>query len=86
MSSSRAVRNKGKISLSRYFQPFAEGDHVAIVKERGTIAHFSHRMQGRTGVIVSKRGSSYVVSVNDLGKAKQLIVHPINLKKVTLAA
>lgn len=82
MSSSRPVRNKGKLALSRYFQTFNEGDRVALVKERGTIAHFSHRMQGRTGVIISKRGTSYVIEVKDLGKTKKIITHPIHLKKV----
>ena len=82
MASGRAIRNKGKVSLSRYFQTFSEGDRVALVKERGTVASFSHRMQGRTGVIVSKRGTSYVIEVKDLGKTKQIITHPIHLKKV----
>ncbi len=83
MSSSRALRNKGKIALSRYFQTFSNGDRVALVKERGTVAYFPFRMQGRTGVIVGKRGESYLVDVKDLNMPKQIIVHPINLKKVT---
>lgn len=85
MPSQRALRNKGKISLSRYFQKFETGDHVALVKERGTVAYFPFRMQGRTGVVIGKRGFSYVVAVKDLNLPKQIIVHPSNLKRVTAA-
>ncbi len=86
MSSSRPIRNKGKLSFSRYFQKFETGERVALVKEQGTMAHFSHRMQGRTGVVIAKRGSAYVIEVKDLGKIKQIITHPINLKRVLVSA
>lgn len=82
MVSGRALKNKGKVSFSRYFQTFDEGDRVALVKERGTTAHFSPRVQGKTGVILSRRGTFYLIEFKDLGKTKHLIVHPINLRRV----
>lgn len=83
MASHRALRNKGKVSFSKHFQKFENGDSVALVKESGTVAHFSYRMQGRTGRIIGKRGLAYIVEVKELNLLKQIIVSPIHLKRIT---
>lgn len=81
----KGIRSRGKVALSRFFQSFKEGDHVALVKELSMKSDFPKRMQGRTGVIMKQRGNAYVVKVNDLNMAKQFIVHPIHLKKIEVA-
>ena len=82
MPTQRNVHNRGKISFSKYFQQFNEGDCVALAQERGTAKEFPKRMQGKTGIISGKRGRAYIVDVKDIGLAKQIIVRPLHLKKI----
>ena len=82
MSKRKAVRTRGKLPLSKYFQELSEGDAVAIVKEAAVRSVFPDRLQGRTGKVIGKRGRSYVISIKDQNKEKQLIVAPIHLKKI----
>ena len=76
------IRERGKIQLSKYFQEFKKGEHVAIVKERSIASAFPERMQGRTGTVEGKRGKSYIVKIFDQKKEKTFIVEPIHLKKI----
>jgi len=78
----KSIRTRGKIQLSRYFQKLKEGDTISIVLERTLRPKISKRLQGRTGVIESKRGNAYVVKINDLNKEKKYIIKPIHLKKL----
>lgn len=82
MSAHKPLRSKGKISFSSYFQKFNKGDFVALVVNAGLKTPFPPRMRGRTGVVSAKRGFSYVVDVNDLGMAKQVVVPALFLKRV----
>ena len=75
-------RTKGKISFSRYFQDFKEGDNVSVVRELAINASFPERLQGRTGVIESKRGKAYFVNIKDQNKEKKFLIEPIHLKKI----
>ncbi|MBI2653278.1 50S ribosomal protein L21e [Candidatus Woesearchaeota archaeon] len=75
-------RARGKISLTRYFQSFKVGDKVYLAVEPSVQKGMYHpRFMGRAGIIKSRRGKCYEVSINDLGKEKTLIVHPIHLKR-----
>jgi len=78
----KRIRERGKISFSKFFQKFDEGDYVAIVRELSQTASFPKKLQGRTGKVLGKLGKSYVVEINDQNMAKQYIVKPIHLKKV----
>jgi large subunit ribosomal protein L21e len=79
----KRIREKGKISFMRYFQKFNSGDFVAIVRELNQQSPgFSKRMQGRTGKVIGKRGSAYVVEVNDFKAKKLYSIKPIHLKKI----
>lgn len=83
MLTNKNIRSRGKISLTKYFQEFTEGDSVAIVRDLAVQSPgFPSRIQGRTGVVLGKRGSSYVVSIKDFSKKKTYIVMPIHLKKI----
>jgi len=71
------------ISLTKYFQEFKTGERVGLAAEPSVQKGMYHpRFYGKTGVIKEKVGRCYEVSINDLGKNKVLIVHPIHLKKV----
>jgi len=75
-------REKGKISFTRYFQKFKEGDKVAIAIELSQIFGFPKRIQGRTGTIVKKQGNAYIVEMLDIKKLKTYAIKPIHLKKL----
>lgn len=78
----KPVRTKGKLSFSKYFQKFKEGDKVSVIKELSVPSSFPDRYQGRTGVIDGKRGRSYVVLIKDNEKPKKFIIQPIHLRKI----
>lgn len=78
----KQTRSKGKISITRYFQSFNIGDRVYLIVEPAVQKGMYHpRFMGKTGTIKCKRGRCYEVAINDLGKEKTLILHPIHLRK-----
>lgn len=76
----KRLRQKGKVSLTKYFGKFNDGDSVALVKDLAVQSpSFPNRMQGRTGKVARKRGSAYVVEVNDYNMKKTFIVRPVHV-------
>ncbi len=75
-------RQKGKIPFSKYFQEFKTGDSVAVSIELSIPFPYLKRIQGRTGKVIEKKGSSYYVEIPDLGKSKRYLIKPIHLKKI----
>ena len=75
-------RDKGKISIRRFFQKLVVGDKVHIVSgpayQQGM---YDPKFYGRVGVISGMQGKCYLVDIKEGSKAKTLIVHPIHLKK-----
>ena len=78
----KQVRMKGKIPLSRQFQDLKGGDSVAVIKELSVPSNFPERLQGRTGVVLGRRGKEYLVKVKDNNKEKRFIIGSIHLKKI----
>ena len=75
-------RSRGKISITRYLQLFNVGDKVYLGLESAVQKGMYHpRFMGRSGIVKYKRGNCYEVIINDLGKEKKLIVHPVHLKR-----
>jgi len=78
----KSVRNKGKISLTNYFQSYKEGDKVKLSLEPSIQKGiFLPRYNGKVGVVVNKVGECYNVSINDIKKEKVVLVHPIHLSR-----
>ena len=76
-------RSKGKISVKNFFQTFNEGEKVVLKAESAVQkGMYFPRFHGKTGTIKKKAGSCYKVSIKDGNKIKELIVHPVHLKKV----
>jgi large subunit ribosomal protein L21e len=74
---------KGKISLRRYFQKLASGDKVLLAAEPAIQKGLYHqRFHGRIGTVMSIKGTNYLVKLNDLGKDKTLVLHPVHLRKI----
>ncbi|MEK6927848.1 MAG: 50S ribosomal protein L21e [Nanoarchaeota archaeon] len=82
MVSHKNSRTRGKISFSRFFQQFKPGDFVAVVQELSEPFGYNHRLQGRTGTVIEKRGAAYYIEVKDLNKPKRYLLKPIHLKKI----
>ena len=75
-------RSKGKLSITKYLQSFDVGNKVYLHVEPAVQKGMYHpRFMGKSGIIKRKRGKCYEVTINDLGKEKTLIVHPVHLKK-----
>jgi large subunit ribosomal protein L21e len=80
---SKNVRDKGKISLSKYFAEFKNGQKVQLAAEPAVQkGMYFPRFHGRVGVINGKKGNCYDVEITDLKAKKTIIVHPVHLKKV----
>ena len=76
------VRQKGKISISKFFQKFKEGDRVYLVAEPAyQKGMYFPRFHGKSGVVMESQGSNYYVQIKDGSKQKKLLIHPIHLKK-----
>lgn len=85
MSRSKSPRQKGKISFTRFFQKFKEGDFVAVNAEPSIKFSYSKRIQGKTGKVLSKRGTAYEVLINEINKPKRYLIKPIHLIKIEVA-
>lgn len=58
------------LGITKLIKKFELGDKVIIV-HKGTSKDMPHpRYKGRTGVVVEKRGASYVVVLNKMSKTK----------------
>ena len=79
----RARHEKGKISLSRYFQTFENGEQVGL-KINSAVAkgQFFPRFHGHCGTVAGMKGRCYEVKIKDGGKRKSLYVHPIHMIKL----
>lgn len=74
-------RQKGKISVSRFMQSFTLGQRVHLIVEPALHKGMYHpRFLGKTGTIKGARGKCYEVAINDKGKEKLLVIHPVHLK------
>ncbi|MEM2873892.1 MAG: 50S ribosomal protein L21e [Candidatus Nanoarchaeia archaeon] len=76
-------RDRGKVPITKLLQQFNIGDSVVVKHEPACHGGMPHpRFKGLTGIILGKRGSSYLVRVKDKGLTKILIVAPVHLQKV----
>ena len=76
------IRDKGKLSLTRYLQEFKNGDRVCLVAEPSYHDGMYHpRFHGVAGVIEGKRGECYEVRIFDIKMSKTVIVHPVHLRR-----
>ena len=75
-------RQRGKFSLTSYFQKFVHGEKVLLKAEPAVHkGMYFRRFNARSGTVIGRQGRCYVVKINDLGKEKNVIVHPIHLKR-----
>jgi len=79
---SKSQREKGKLSLTKFFQKFKEGDNVILKAEPAVQKGMYHpNYYGKRGVVKGKQGRCYEVAIKDRTKSKLLIVHPVHLMR-----
>jgi large subunit ribosomal protein L21e len=73
----RKPRERGKTGLSRILYEYKPGEKVTVKIDPGVHKGMPHRRyHGRIGVIVNKKGRSYIVSVTQGSAVKEIIVRP----------
>lgn len=85
MLSRRTRRLSGKIraTVSEFVKTFDIGTKVIITPKAYYMGLPSLRYSNKYGTIVERRGESYVVEIQDGGKKKRLVSHPVHLKLTT---
>ncbi len=79
---SKTSRDKGKISQRAYLAEYKAGDKVVLKLEPGVqSACYYPRFHGKIGVVQRKEGDSYRIEIMDGDKAKEVIAHPIHIRK-----
>ncbi|MCW4001995.1 MAG: 50S ribosomal protein L21e [Candidatus Bathyarchaeota archaeon] len=73
----RKPRERGKTGLSKILYAYTPGEKVVVKIDPSVHKAMPHRRyHGRIGVIVNKRGRSYVVNVTQGKAIKEIIVRP----------
>jgi len=73
-------RERGKTSLTKILHGYETGDKVVVKIDPSVHKGMPHRrFHGRVGVVVSKRGRSYVVHVPQGDATKEIIIRPEHL-------
>ncbi len=79
----KSIRQKGKLSLTRFFTAFKPGDRVCLLAEPSyQNGAYKLRFYGKYATVKGAQGRCYLVDVMDGSKRKRLIVHPVHLRKV----
>ena len=79
----KPIRAKGKISQRSFFQKLETGDKVLLAAESGyQRGMYYPRYHGMIGVVESKSGICYNVTIKDHNREKTLIIHPVHLRKL----
>lgn len=77
------IKSRGKISIRKYFQEFKPGDKVILKAEPAVqTGMYFRRFHGKVGEVSGMKGECYIVKIKDLNKKKELIIHPIHLKRL----
>lgn len=76
----RKPRERGKTTLAKILHDYKAGEKVVVKIDPSVHKGMPHRrFQGRVGVIMAKRGRSYVVHVSQGDATKEIIVRPEHL-------
>lgn len=82
MSKTKRIQSRGKPGFSKIFQEFNKGESVAVIKEPSVGSKFPFRLQGLTGVVIGKRGKSYMIEIKTQNKKKKFLIEPVHLKRI----
>jgi large subunit ribosomal protein L21e len=82
MGKRKRIHSNGKPGLSKLFRKFSDGESVAVVKEPSVDSRFPIRLQGSTGVVIGKRGNSYIIDIYTQNKKKTFLIDPVHLRRI----
>ena len=72
-----------RTAITRFLQSFNEGQNVVILPEPSSHRGMPFpRFKGKSGVVIGKRGNSYIVKIVDGNKVKTIISRPEHLKAI----
>jgi len=75
------IRVGERIPITKYLQEFKVGDKVMVKPDPSSHRGMPFkRFFGRTGILIDKRGKSYIVKIKDGKKEKVIISRPEHLK------
>ncbi len=78
----KSVREKGKISTTRYFAEYKQGERVVFAAEPAVQkGMYFPRYHGKSGIVQGKQGKCLKVLFKDGGVAKTIIVHPVHVRR-----
>lgn len=70
-----------RLNTRSYIKSFSVGDRVTIVP-KGNSKNIPHpRYRGKTGTVVEKRGSAYVVQLRIMNAYRKLVVPSMHLER-----
>lgn len=78
--STKRLKIRKKPTVSAMVRSFDVGEKVILAPSHIVAGRFPLKYRGTHGVVVEKRGRSYVVEIMDGGKRKRLITNPAHLK------
>lgn len=79
----RPPRKQGKKDITSYLERYEEGDNVVLDLDPSVHDGMFHpRFDGNSGVVTGQQGDCYTVEINDKGKDKTIIAHPVHLTTV----
>ena len=74
-------RERGKIGLTKILHEYVAGEKVVVKVDPSVHKGMPHRrFQGKVGIVVRKKGRSYVVNVAQGEAEKEIIVRPEHLE------
>jgi len=77
----KGTREHGKLRLSKLLHEYQPGTSVVVKIDSSVHKGMPHRRyHGKVGVVLNKRGRSYVVSVPQGDAVKEIIVRPEHLE------
>ena len=77
------IREKGKLSVTRYLQEFNIGDKVYLKAEPSVHkGMYNLRYHGKAAIVTGKQGRCFIVKLKDNTKFKTFIVRAVHLRKV----
>ena len=78
----KPVREKGKISMTRYFQELKLGERVVLKIDSSVHkGMFWRRFDGKSGIVSGMKGKCYMVNIKDGGKPKTVVAHPVHMRR-----
>jgi len=81
---SRKPRERGKTGLSKILRSYVGGEKVVVKIDPSVHKGMPHRrFHGKVGVIVSRKGRSYILNVTQGNAVKEIIVRPEHLEPYT---